>query len=169
MLDIFHNVRFDQSDEVELESLSEPLKQCLDYWKSLCSDGALPSWKQFDLMSLPSEIIPLVAVIDVKWGDKEAVSADDMVYRFWGTGHVNAKNIERTGNKLSEQSGRTAIVEKEYQKVIYEKRPVAYKKHIRVNKPLDAITQVTVRLPLSDDGQKINHVVSASEWHDIVP
>ena len=109
----------------------------------------------------------MLTVVDIDWNCPGSVDGDAMIYRFWGTGHVNAKNVERTGLKLSENSDRVDVVVAEYLRVINEKKPIAFSKYIRINKPTEAALQTTVRLPLSYRGERVDNVLSASEWHSI--
>ncbi len=112
-------------------------------------------------------IIPLITVVDIEWDHAGPIDGNAMIYRFWGTGHVHAKNVERTGQRLSENSDRIGVVVAEYLRVINEKKPIAFRKNIRINKPTKAAVQTTVRLPLSYDGDRVDGVLSASEWDSI--
>lgn len=161
--DPYRMTDFDNVADVDLAEIGAPLKTCLDYWTSVSDGGGLPSWRSIDLSVLPGDVLPLVTVIDIDWSHG-LVGADTFTYRYWGTGHVRAKNIERTGTSVSTHSDRAGIVEAEYLRVIAEKRPLAFRKNIRINEPWRAVTQTSIRLPLSDDGVRVDNVLSASEW-----
>ncbi len=167
MVTLHKNLNFNQSIEIDLQTLSFDLKTCLNIWESLFVRDSLPSWSDIELLDFPTKLIPLITVVDIAWDQAEPINGDVMVYRYWGTGHVEAKNIERTGLRLSQQSDRVDVVVAEYLKVINEKKPFAYRKYIRVNKPTEAALQTTVRLPLSYDGNRVDGVISVSEWADI--
>lgn len=164
--DPYRNTDFDKTTDVDLADLSVPLRACLDYWTSLSGDGHMPAWRSIDLPALPGDVLPLVTVIDIDWSQGR-LGADTFRYRYWGTGHVRAKNVERTGELVSEHSDRAHIVEAEYLRVIAEKRPRAFRKNIRINEPWRAVTQTSIRMPLSNDGARVDHVLSASEWQPI--
>lgn len=165
-IDPYRNVDFDRTDEVAIGDLSPRLAACVEYWRSLGADGALPSWRDVDLTQIPSDVLPFVTVVDIDWS-RGTVDGDAIVYRYWGTGHVRAKNIERTGRAISEHSSRAHVVTAEYLRVLDERRPIAFVKNIRIDEPWHAVVQTTVRLPLSNDGTCVDHVLSASEWADI--
>lgn len=131
------------------------------------SGDALPAWKDVDLPAIPSNVLPLVTVVDIDWRHG-AIDGDAIRYRYWGTAHVRAKNIERTGQTISEHSSRSHVVTAEYLRVLTERRPIAFVKNIRINEPWHAVVQTSVRLPLSNDGNRVDQVLSASEWTDIL-
>lgn len=164
--DIFRNIDFDHTSDVPLDALSPQLQACLDYWQDVAGGDAMPPWRRIDLSVLPGDVLPLVTVIDIDWG-RGVADADAFSYRYWGTGHVRAKNVERTGKLVSEHSDRAHVVASEYLKVIEARRPVAFTKHIRINDPWRAVTQTSIRLPLSNDGVRVDNVFSASEWSPI--
>ncbi|MBO6949716.1 MAG: hypothetical protein JJ855_17180 [Rhodospirillales bacterium] len=166
--DPFRKIDFDNVADVDLADIGGPLKTCLEYWRSVSGEGGLPSWRGIDLSELPGDVLPLVTVINIDWS-RGLVGADSFTYRYWGTGHVRAKNIERTGTTVAEHSDRARIVEAEYLRVIAEKRPIAFRKNIRINEPWRAVTQTSIRLPLSDDGVRVDNVLSASDWASIPP
>lgn len=167
MAKLHSTLDFRSSTEVDLEALSLDLAICLQVWEDMKVEGRMPSWHDVSLLDFPTRVIPLIAVIDVDWDRPGPVDGDAMEYRFWGTGHVYAKNIERTGMKLTEMSDRADVVVGEYLRVINEKKPVAFRKYIRINKPTQACLQTTVRLPLSNDGNRVDGVLSASEWEPL--
>lgn len=170
IFDIFSHVDFDRTDEIAIETLSPLLRSCLDYWLEIRGNRRYPAWRDVDMIQLPSSTLPLVTVIDVLWDLGPPINADKMRYRFWGTGHVNAKKIERTGTLVSEHSNRVSVVAREYLSVIETGEPKAFAKNIRIDKSqhvLRAVRQSTIRLPLSNDGARVDHVMSASEWQDL--
>lgn len=167
MAKLHANLDFRHSAEVDLQALSDDLTLCLHIWENLGVEGELPSWREVNLLDFPTRIIPLIAVVDIDWNCAGPLDGNAMEYRFWGTGHVNAKNVERTGMKLTEKSDRADVVVSEYLRVVNEKKPIAFRKYIRINKPTEASIQTTVRLPLSNDGNRVDGVLSASEWDPI--
>lgn len=164
--DLYRDVDFDNSEKIDLDTLDAKLAACLAYWRTLGSPNTLPSWRDIDMVALPPDVLPLVTVVDIDWS-RGTVDADALAYRFWGTGHVRAKNIERTGSRISEHSNRTPVVEGEYLKVIEHRQPMAFRKNILIENPLRAVLQTSVRLPLSNDGVRVDNVLSASVWDRI--
>lgn len=164
VLDPYHGIDFDKSTEIALGDLSDALNFCLGYWTDIKGERTFPSWSHVDLSCMPSKILPLITVADVTWQNADIPGGDDMIYRFWGTGHVRAKNVERTGKTIASHAQRKPVVVAEYQRVIRERRPIAFMKNIRVENPDRAVLQTTLRLPLSRDGERVDCVMSASEW-----
>ncbi len=164
---MYKNLDFKQSIEVDLQTLSADLTAFMRIWENMFVQDRLPSWTNVNLLDFPTRIIPMLTVVDIDWDHSGSVDGDAMTYRFWGTGHVIAKNVERTGHKLSENSDRVDVVVAEYLRVINEKRPIAFRKYIQINKPTEAALQTTVRLPLSYGGDRVDNVLSASEWNSI--
>lgn len=164
---MYNNLDFKQSIEVDLHALSADLKTFIRIWENMFFQDKLPSWTDVNLLDFPTRIIPMITVVDIDWDHAGPIDGDAMIYRFWGTGHVTAKNVERTGLRLSENSNRVDVVVAEYLRVVNEKKPIAFSKYIRINKPTEAALQTTVRLPLSYGGNRVDGVLSASEWDSI--
>lgn len=150
---------YEESREVALADLSDFLRQGFDYWYSAKGDSLAPSWADFDLLGLPPRLIPFVTVVDLK----EPVSSS--VYRFWGTGHVDAKGIDRTGSSIDgHPHGRSAVVLSEYLQVLERRAPMAFCRDVRLPDPRPVLTQISLRLPLSSDGVRFDHMVSCCDW-----
>ena len=107
---MYKNLDFKQSIEVDLQTLSADLTAFIRIWENMFVQDRLPSWTNVNLLDFPTSIIPMLTVVDIDWDHSGSVDGDAMTYRFWGTGHVNAKNVERTGLKLSENSDRLSHI-----------------------------------------------------------
>lgn len=159
MADLADAYVYEESREVPLGELSDFLRQGLDYWQSLKGERPAPSWTEFELLALPASLIPFVIVVDVK------EPLGQSVYRFWGTGHVDAKGIDRTGAALDgHPHGRSQVVINEYTQVLDRRGPMAFRRDVRLPDPRPILPQLSLRLPLSADGQCIDHIVSCSDW-----
>jgi len=83
-------------------------------------------------------------------------------YRFWGTANVKVKGVEMTGRLVDEFPGRrAAIAKEEYHRVISERRPMAFLDRLVLPERSGgrfssraAFDQITLRLPLSNDGNR---------------
>lgn len=159
MADLADAYVYEESSEVPLADLPDFLRQGLDYWKSVKGDRVAPPWADFDLLALPTALIPFVIVIDVKQ------PLGQSVYRFWGTGHVDAKGIDRTAARVEgHPHGRSAVVVAEYAQVLERGAPMAFRRDVRLPDPRPMLTQVSLRLPLSSDGEHFDHIVSCCDW-----
>ncbi len=151
---------FDDSIEIPFENL-EPgfLLDSLQYWRSLKEKRFAPSWNAFDLMALPPEAIPFSVVVDV------IPKPLGFIYRYWGTGHVTAKGIERTGQSVIDlPQGRGEVVFSEYRQVMEQKRPAMFNRKVALpgNKP--TLDQTALRMPLTLDGKTVDKIISVSDW-----
>jgi len=149
-----------QSVEIAVEDLGPGLlRQCLEYWRSRIGGHFAPSWNDVELIDMPMKAIPFVAVVDV--------SRDPLVfvYRFWGTGHVTAKGIERTGQSVRDHpQGRSVPVFAEYRRVTEEMRPMVFARKLVLPGGKPPIDQTALRLPLTSDGEAVDKIIAVSDW-----
>jgi len=153
--------------EIPLQEICQPsVATFMYYWRSLRGDRFAPAWNEFDLFALGTESIPRVIVVDV---NRAPFRID---YRFWGTANVKVKGFDMTGKSLDAfPPNRGAIAREEYRRVVTDKRPIAFKDTLALpsdqqrsgleRAPFD---QIIVRVPLSDDGAFVDHVVSLCNW-----
>ena len=134
------------------------------YWEERSGDRFAPSWKEFDLMALDPKSVPYVVVADV------VSDPLDFIIRFWGTAHVSRKGVDKTGRSVGATPafrGRTPF--HEYTWVMNQKQPLLARDIINLHEfggMLD-FEQEILRLPLSDDGQDVHHVVSLASWDKV--
>ena len=147
---------------IKVDDIDRPdLRAFFDYWKSLTGDRFAPSWREFDLLAIGASSVPRAVVVDVV---REPLN---FIVRFWGTAHVSRKGVDKTGKSVVSPPvfrGNTPF--DEYDWVIREKRPYLAIGTVHLDefgRPTD-LTQQTLRLPLSDDGAEVHHVVSLASW-----
>jgi len=142
-----------------LEDLDEELLSVLTYWKKLAGERPMPSWSKFELVKIPPRVLVTTHVTDVIAG------WDDYLVRFWGTGFVDIHGQEATNCWVSEieppELG-TAVVDS-IRSVIKARAPRAFTILLQTPGRHEKF-QVVLRLPLSDDGQTVNHVVTVSRF-----
>lgn len=138
---------------------SPDITQCLSYWDSLRGDRRAPAWHDFNWLKLPVEIIPHCVVIDIK---REPL---DFIYRFWGTAHTTTMSQELTGKSVREMKpaseGKTAF--DQYHETLETEKPRLYVNRIRTNTLGTELTEISLRLPFSDTGEQINHILAFSD------
>lgn len=150
---------------VPLDEVSIPeILEFIAYWESLKADAFAPSWKDFDLAAIDPASLPYVVVADVQ---REPLN---FKIRFWGTGHVTRKGADKTGKFLNEAPdfrGQTAF--DEYCWVMNEKEPLASQDLVNLQEfgGMLPFEQILVRLPLSDDGETVNHIVTLAVWDKV--
>ena len=140
---------------LNLEDAPPDLLLSHDYWQSIRPENAIgPSWKQFDLIALPSAVLPYSLVIDF---DKKT---DTYRYRFWGShltgifgADFTAKTIEQIPFMLRAASRQS------YGHIVQSKAPQFYQFDVCDSKQT-SVFQSALRLPLSDDGENVSHIVS---------
>jgi len=165
------NCRFQPSNvqpaEIPIEAASfSGAKFFLAYWHDLRAERFAPSWKEFDLIALGGKSAARAIVVDI-------LSAPLRIkYRFWGTANIRAKGLDMTGRFLDDfPLVRQSVAREEYKRVISERRPMAFKDKLvlpetgrKVTQFKAAFNQVMVRLPLSSDGETVDHIVSLANW-----
>jgi len=151
--------------QVSIEEIATPeIDAFIAYWDELRGDAFAPSWKSFDLSALDPRSIPYVVVVDV------VHNPSDFIIRFWGTAHVSRKGIDKTGKSINEKLDfRGSAASNEYLKVVEEKRPIASRDIVNLHEFSDMLPfeQRLVRLPLSNDGRDVHHIVSLAQWEKI--
>ena len=149
-----------ESTEIPLGDLEDKFfRDSLEYWQAQKKNYFAPSWENFDLIALPTEIIPFVTVVDVING------AVDFVYRYWGTGHVKAKGMERTGARVTDHpQGRDKELISEYKLVFEEQRPIAFARKLVLPDGKLPLNQTSLRMPLTQDGKDVDKIISVSDW-----
>ncbi|NQV83592.1 MAG: hypothetical protein HQ494_07195 [Rhodospirillales bacterium] len=112
------------------------------------------------MMELSPRIIPFITVVDVGYQPLA------FTYRFWGTGQTQVKGHDFTGKSplahIPKEHGE--LIFREYEIVTERKEPAAFIRGIHPKDYSPSKIQETLRLPLSDDGETINHVVSFADW-----
>ena len=142
----------------------------LDYWHQARGDAFAPAWQtQFRLTDLPVNIVPDMTVID-----RSDCSAA-FLYRFWGTNHVVMKGFEMSGKTIDQTPTKTiqTIGTKQLETVVQRRRPTVFL--YTIDYPLrQRPAEFILRLPLSDDGVKVNRIASfqdlsssGARWKDL--
>jgi len=148
-----------QFSPLGLEDLDEELSGVLAYWNGLAGERPMPSWSEFELIKIPPRLLVTTHVTDMIAG------WDDYLVRFWGTGFVDIHDQEATNCRVSEieppELG-TAVVDS-IRTVTKARAPRAFTILLKTPGRPEKF-QVVLRLPLSDDGETVNHVVTVSRF-----
>ena len=147
------------STQLEIEGLPSGLMAAHEYWVSLKGDRVAPSWKEFDLLNLPLQLVPTTLVIDIK----NPVS--NSVYRFWGSKMTEIHGVDMTKgspyNLEPKEFGQQ--VYKDHCATIEKKRPTAG--HYSFFAHGGYIhSHSLLRLPLSDDNDKITQLIVVIDY-----
>jgi hypothetical protein len=147
------------------DAMPSLLRDVLEYWETLCDGAFAPNWKQFNLYELPPKIIPWCIVVDVI-GD--GINNATFRYRFWGTERTQLVGFDLTG-KTVEDMPRPDMIKallEDYREVCKSKIPLLLKKSVTFQTD-DTVDFLSIRLPLSDDGQRVTHVLAVSYYPTI--
>ena len=145
--------------DVPLADLSASLTHVLDQWRELDGEHLGCAWTGFHLEEMPPELLPTTLVVDVH---------DDMsrnTFRFWGTGMYHIHGGDMTGKTVGElmpPEFRDAVL-RSHAKIVAEPRAYVSEYGFERHGGFDHL-QTALRLPLSDDGQSVNHIIVVIEW-----
>lgn len=120
-----------------------------------CADGRwAPAWKDVDVMSLPSRVLPYVAVCDV-------ADDEEFVYRYWGRGHTGYHRADYSKKRISDitPSWVRDFLHHQYMRVVESRRPLLFETRYDFHE----MPVLTIRMPLSDDGENVTGVLSVSD------
>jgi hypothetical protein len=140
--------------ETTVTNLSEaelhgPLQEVLAYWHEMRGADAMPDWRQFDWLKIPSGYIPWSSVTDILYENPLETR-----YRFFGSKCVWAMGGEYTGMSTSDikDENLRAKVISEVDKVIAIKAPLCLQTNITMISLFETETQhyQCVRVPFCD-------------------
>lgn len=159
---LFNLIMEEQSRDISVDTVSvllpelpPSLETVHEYWTQCRGNNFAPSWKQFELLNLPAELIPSIQVAD--WVPEQ----QRFIYRFYGGDYVEIYKKELTGKspqdlpipKLGE------LVHQQYLSILTDKEPCAIAYGTNQNNTFDLIN-TCLRLPLSNDGHHVSAIVS---------
>jgi len=138
---------------------SPDIHDCLDYWTRLRGSRFAPSWCDFDWNEIRADLIPHFGVVDVRDDGR------DFVYRFWGSAHVRAHNQEMTGKSVSEMrpQAEAGAVFDQYRLTFEARQPLLFENRIRAGRYEVEMLETSLRLPFSDDGERVHHLMAFSD------
>lgn len=156
-------IRYVQYDPYLWES--DDIKSCLEYWHEIKENLFAPKWKEFQWEKISTTIIPYFIVVDIRH------TPYSMKYRFFGTAHVRSYDIDLTG-KSPLDINPSIIGESifdQYTSVAKERKPALFFHAIQEsNGSKDAveISEVTLRIPFSNDGTNVTNILSFVDLRD---
>ena len=149
---------FRQLTEISVKDIAgESVEAAFDYWRSIKGDNIAPSRRAFKVDELPPKLVPSVAVIEF------VGEPLDFLYRFFGTHLVHVAGMELTGKRYYADNivGFGAINETLIPELIARREPIFH--HFEWESTRGVVYESkAIRLPLSDDGENINGMVTAN-------
>lgn len=145
----------------EIESAD--LRTTLTTWEGLRQGGLAPKWRSGDLLLLPPSVVPFVSVIAV--GEGQA----PFDYRYFGSGLAGIHRFELTKkstNAIEPEAFRNLAVD-QYCDAIRAAAPLLFINEIPSKTEHLHYRSEVLRLPFSDDGATITHVMSVEDVKSI--
>jgi len=140
--------------DLPLDELPPALAAVFDYWRNLGGETLGCRWLDFELYELPPEIVPAIMVADVK------PDHHDNVFRFWGTEMTWIHGRDMTGKTISEITPPDLRETIEKNHAAMAEAPVASARVFGfAHHGGFGHLQSVLRLPLSDDGKSLSHIV----------
>jgi len=139
----------------DLDETPPPMDAALAYWRDLTGERLAPSWREFDLAKLPPRLLPSTVVYDVIDDGRE------FRIRYYGSGMTRVHGVDLTGRSPLDFPWRPLgeFLHREMQNVLENRQP-EHLTYIYTKPDRPAELQNVLRLPLSDDGQRVSHIVS---------
>jgi hypothetical protein len=150
---------------IDLPATCHPNTQAIyRYWLGKCGDRPMPRRADIDPTDMPKGLLPCVCLVDV------VPDARRYVYRLVGTADVEVRGSDPTGKSVLEGFFGPSIddVLSNYDRVVASKAPHIDPQHFTATTGR-YVTEETIFLPLSDDGQHVNIVLVFSQSRDLGP
>jgi len=148
---------------IPLDDLTEEQAALLAYWRGLPATGGMPTWRDFELPSVPAQLLPSTLVIDM------APKPEDCRFRYWGTGMTRVHGADKTGqcpyDLQPPELGRR--IREDHQQVCDSKQPSAGVYGFTSANSFQQMQKV-LRLPLSDDGETVTQIVVCIDYSEPV-
>lgn len=143
-----------------------------EHWNKVRGERFAPSWRAFDLIHQPANLIRYTHVVDI------STDPFDVTFRFWGTGLSDVLYFDRTGQSLLTTNmgyldeHRRDQVLADYKTVIQSRVPMPFLWDASVTRESARRMIVpSIRLPLSQDNERVTSIVThfdfASQKTDI--
>lgn len=152
--------RIVESDEIGLGDISElPVLAAYEYWNALRGKAFAPPRRYFHLEDLPPKLVPYMAMIDFVGPPL------DYFYRFFGSAMAEASGRELTGKTYYADNveGYGFVNARLFPILIERKTPMVHRTTWESVRGVRLVT-VSLRLPLSSDGETVNGAVTANDY-----
>lgn len=141
-------------DQNSLDEAPQKLREIHAYWDELRGESPGPSFRKFDLLRIPTDLIPHTIVVDY------ISESDDFNFRFFGTEVRNRHGQEMTGKSPKDFNWSPfgkALIE-EYRAFMKRGQAENLSFGFTNEKGLKELHKV-LRLPLSEDGENVTGMI----------
>ncbi len=144
---------------IGIGDLSSGLKSVHDYWNGLRNGRMAPTWAEFELVRIPSSLLPTTLVIDIH------EPLEKSVFRYWGSKMTEIHGEDMTSKHPHDLSppGFGDQVLADHRKIVEKKIPMAWHYSFLAAGGYMHSHSV-IRLPLSADGTNVTHIVVAIDY-----
>ena len=146
--------------DLSAPSNSPAFQDFLAYWDGLRGDRFAPSWDEMELIDMPAKVLPNLTVAQV------SPDGSDFVFLFCGTGHMTTKARDYTAQSIRSVRPREVAEDmlQQYRRTVEVRRPIAFARTIQGYPEADILKLTTLRLPLSADGERVDGIMSFTDW-----
>ncbi len=146
--------------DLSLDALPKTLAELLNYWRALSKGSIAPRWRDFDMLEIPSENLPLTMVKDVE-NDPRTYR-----YRFYGSKFAELNRKDLTGMATDDVAfpALARALKESLDDFVNGGRPRFYRVEFVSEFHIET-AQHLFRLPISDDKKNVTAVVSVVFEH----
>jgi hypothetical protein len=148
---------------LEIPSTCHPNTQAIyQYWLEKCRGRPMPARADLDPLDMPKGLLPGICLVDVVADERR------YVYRLVGTADVEVRGYDPTGKSVVEGFFGPSVddVLASYDRVVSSRAPHIDPQHFEATNGR-YVTEETIFLPLSDDGENVNIVLVFSQSRDL--
>lgn len=150
---------------IDIDAIRDPgFRSIMEFWQQRRSERLAPAWnRDVHFLDFDSAVIPRMILVQL----------DGLpgigIYRFWGTGVKTYEGSDQTGGRVNTQETPEMADDMvaQYEDVIASRVPRCYATRVRL-RDTDLKYEASLRLPFSDDGERIDRVLSidlyAKNW-----
>ena len=134
------------------------------YWLGRAGPSGMPHWTDIHLVDFPSTLLPWLVVMDVVADDRR------FVFRYFGTERVAMQRIDMTGKSVMELQipGLAQAMLEQNQRTVEKRAPVIFRNSYVAPSGLP-VAYDAMRLPVTDDGERVGKILALSRFVDIAP
>lgn len=131
------------------------------YWQEKCHGRSMPARSDLDPLNMPKGLLPGLCLVDVAPEERR------YVYRLVDTANVEVRGYDPTGKSVIEGFFGPSVddVLANYDRVVSSRAPHIDPQHFKATNGR-YVTEETIFLPLSDDGENVNIVLVFSQSRD---
>lgn len=144
---------------VGIDDLSSDQRNVHAYWDSLRDDRIAPSWREIELVKLPSNLLPTTMVVDIR------APLEQSIFRYWGSKLTEIHGVDMTSRHPYDltppEFGKQLLTD--HRTVIERKKPMGW--HYSFLAAGGYMhSHGLIRLPLSNDNEQISHIIVVADY-----